>query len=239
MTLLVDLGNSRIKWSRSVGGLLTPMQAAPADGAAMLPGPADPDERAYWISSCGDADKVIALAARLQALGYAAVHRIGPPVSDGRLALAYTDPSTLGVDRWLAMRAAQSLASGAYVVASIGTAMTVDAVSADGSHIGGCIAPGPRVMRRALLASAEHLDIGAGQVHDFARSTADGVHSGPVLAAAALIERQQRLLAERSPDPVSVWLTGGDAAEVAACMTTAARLLTDLVLRGLHEFASD
>lgn len=62
----------------------------------------------------------------------------------------YLEPARLGVDRWLAVVAAYTLVKGACVVIDCGTAITVDYVRADGVHLGGCIAPGLKLMSKML-----------------------------------------------------------------------------------------
>ena len=59
---------------------------------------------------------------------------------------AYADPARLGVDRWVAVLAAYHAAHGAACVLDAGTAVTFDAVAADGRHLGGLIFPGARQM---------------------------------------------------------------------------------------------
>ena len=71
--------------------------------------------------------------------------------SAGGIRNAYPEPAKLGVDRWLAMLGGHALERGAVCVVSVGTAMTIDGVDADGRHLGGVIVPGPDLMVGSLL----------------------------------------------------------------------------------------
>ncbi|HEX5314875.1 MAG TPA: type III pantothenate kinase, partial [Gammaproteobacteria bacterium] len=63
---------------------------------------------------------------------------------------AYAEPARLGIDRWAAMIAAYRAHGGAVLLADCGTAVTVDYVAGEGRHVGGLIAPGIGLMRKAL-----------------------------------------------------------------------------------------
>lgn len=234
MILLLDLGNSRLKWARWDGRELEPMQASELDAALTLPAA----QRARLVSSSADAGRLSLLHDRVAAAGIEHLEVLGPPQHDALLTLAYADPATLGTDRWLAMRAGRAARSGSFVVASVGTALTVDAVDAQGHHLGGCIAPGPTAMRSVLLARAPHLGDAGGHLQLFSTRTADAVHSGPLLAAAALIERLLRGLAEHAGGTPRLLLTGGGAAALLPALSAPAELLPDLVLRGMLTLAS-
>ncbi|MDY0251253.1 MAG: type III pantothenate kinase [Pseudomonas sp.] len=69
----------------------------------------------------------------------------------------YSNAAKLGVDRWLVIVAAYAFTNNACVVFDFGTALTVDYVNDEGVHLGGCIAPGQRMMRAALSADAQQL----------------------------------------------------------------------------------
>jgi len=106
-------------------------------------------------------------------------------------------------------------------------------VDASGRHLGGCIAPGPQLMREALLARAPHLDVAGGELHEFPASTPDALRSGPLLAAAALVERLHAgLLASTSSEP-RLLLTGGGAPALLPALRPTVEWVPDLVLRGM------
>lgn len=65
--------------------------------------------------------------------------------------VAYQNPASLGVDRWLAFMAAWSKYQENCVVVDVGSAVTADYISADGEHAGGLIAPGLSLMEKVLF----------------------------------------------------------------------------------------
>ena len=66
---------------------------------------------------------------------------------------AYSKPSKLGIDRWLAILAAYD-ENRCVAIIDIGSAITLDIVSSDGQHCGGHILPGRRLLRNSLLNTA-------------------------------------------------------------------------------------
>ena len=68
----------------------------------------------------------------------------------GQVVNAYAEPETLGVDRWLAIVGAVARYGKPLLIWDLGTATTLDAVDADGRHLGGLILPGPRTMLESL-----------------------------------------------------------------------------------------
>jgi len=230
MKLLLDMGNTRLKWALWDGEHLQPMQAGRLDAVHSLPSA----DSALLATSTADLRHRHSLQALLIEAGITTVDRVGPPHSDALLRLAYAEPATLGVDRWLAMRAARVACRDACLVASVGTAMTMDAVDESGQHLGGCIVAGPTAMRDALLARAGHLHHHMGEFHAWANNTADAVYSGPLLACAALIERQFLDLAQQSVALPRLFLTGGGADALLPALNIEAQCIPDLVLRGMH-----
>ena len=180
--LLVDIGNTRVKWARLSDGRMGRLYAAAnsgwgagdyarrvlgkrwrigAHGATATTG-AENGHR-----SATQRDRVIVssvagsqVAARL----VAAARQVGAPtpefVTSSRSAAgvttAYLEPWRLGVDRFVAAIGAHHLASGQPVcVVNIGTAMTIDLVDGRGRHLGGAIVPGPQLMVNSLLAKTQ------------------------------------------------------------------------------------
>ena len=108
---------------------------------------------------------------------------------------SYRDTWRLGADRWVSAIGAHALARGrAAVIANVGTALTIDAVTAGGRHRGGAIIPGPKVMVESLLAGTHGIRRRAQGGDDsvrslFATDTASALAAGSRFAAAAFIDR--------------------------------------------------
>ena len=151
---------------------------------------------------------------------------------------AYAEPRRLGVDRFLAMVAAHAAHRTPCVLISAGTALALDALSADGQHLGGLIAPGIQLMQQSLQdATALIRPPGPGDILELADNTADAVTSGCWQAGAALVERfHTRMLARFGATPALI-LHGGDAQQLASMLSMPVVLARDGVLHGLALWA--
>lgn len=236
MILLIDIGNSRIKWASSDGKMLQ-------DGGSVahVGNPANavlssglPRAQSIWVSHVmgPQHEKKLAAAIKGKCGKAPQIARTRPEFAG--LRVSYAQPQRLGVDRWLSMIALRARRREAFCVASAGTALTFDAVDAQGQHLGGVIAPGLMAMQSAVLgttrfgvkAMSERYDDGLG------RDTESCVRQGALHAAAGLVDR----LAARHKGRRT--LTGGDAEVLQPLLTTPWELRPQLVLEGLLALAS-
>ncbi len=151
----------------------------------------------------------------------------------------YTQPRRMGVDRWVAMVGAWAEVRSACLVVDAGTALTIDAIDADGNHLGGQIIAGVATMADALATATRdipHVKPAPGRAASdlgmFARNTAAAVREGAHAAVAGAVDRAIRALQSNAYEP-TVILTGGDASRIlnALCDTPVHR--PHLVLQGL------
>jgi type III pantothenate kinase len=242
MNLIVDLGNTRLKWAlENRGETLARGAIAHADATLTraLASAWDPLPGATRILVASVAP--LAIDVELEAL---AQQRFGvtpefvkSPASGLGIRIAYAEPERLGIDRFLGLAAAHAAHRRAQVVVSIGTAMTLDALDADGGHLGGWILPSPALMRVTLLAGTARVGVVDGRVVEFADTTADAVRSGTVNAAIGAILRFRANAERRFAKNPALVLTGGGADELAPMLPDAERR-DDLVLDGLALWAS-
>ena len=192
---LFDLGNTRLKCAAlHADGSLGPVVALAHDAGNFLQAldasvPAQADSAC--LASVASPDLALAVVDALTSR----FQRISLARSVPRLAgvqVAYTEPSHLGVDRFLALLAAHARAAQPWLIVGVGTALTVDLLAADGRHHGGRIAPSPATMRSALHAAAAHLPEHGGSYSEFATDTVDALASGSEGAALGLVERSLR-----------------------------------------------
>ncbi len=231
MKLLLDVGNTRLKWALAdaagIGELsAVPHDGHPAHGVADLPGDAVTAIRV--ASVCGpapDAELAAALAARFGVRPLFAATRAE---LDG-LRIAYAEPERLGVDRWLAMLGAWCRLRRAFCLVSAGTALTFDAVDDQGRHLGGLIGPGLRAMVEATLGCTRFatLDLPEAPEPALGRDTEACVAGGALYAALGLIER-----AARDAPPTRL-ICGGDAARLKPMLTGHWQEQPDAVFQGL------
>jgi type III pantothenate kinase len=245
MKLLVDIGNSRVKWAVLDGARLGDQQAA------FYAGWAQEDWRRELFAAQG-IDEVLAASvsavpsALLDAAARLATGRAAAFVTTGREAggvrNAYREPQLLGVDRWLAVIAGHAATRRACCVADVGTATTFDAVDAHGGHLGGFIIPGPDLMVQSLHGGTADLALrtaasGASGGAPLADNTRDAIDRGCRLAVAAMIDRGVADVESMLGVPAALLLTGGAASVVAPLLRSPATLVPDLVLRGLAVMA--
>ena len=238
MILAVDAGNSRMKWALHDGrGFVREGRVMHADFDAL---------DAQWSSLPAPSSIVIANVAgdetgqRLRkclerwpiAPRWASSARSQAGVTN-----CYDEPSQLGVDRWAALIGARALSSDPCVVVNAGTAMTVDALGAQGEFIGGIIVPGFNLMHESLAANTARLSAERGNFTPFPRATRDAITSGAIQALCGAIERMRdAMLAAGHREPVMIF-SGGAGELVARHLGRPVRIVDKLVLEGLVRIA--
>ncbi|MDE2087504.1 MAG: type III pantothenate kinase [Xanthomonadaceae bacterium] len=240
--LLLDLGNTRLKWALRHGDDVSARGAVAwnenvatvlAAAWSGLPVPT-----AVFGASVVDAAREQLVAACVGSAFQLEPHWLRTPAEACGVRNAYAEPQRLGVDRFLAMVAARVDGLAPCVLASVGTALTLDALAADGRHLGGLIAPGPRLMQQSLLgATAQVRPTHAGAIVEAADNTADAVASGCWLAAAALVERFVSRMAPALGGAPALRIGGGDAETLLPLLAMPAQLAHDGVLHGLAAWA--
>jgi type III pantothenate kinase len=116
-------------------------------------------------------------------------------------------PGTVGTDRLAQASAAWMRTQGACVVVAMGTAITIDVVNRRGEFLGGLIAPGLRLMARALHDYTARLpEVEPKRMRSpLGRHTRDAIRAGVSFAAEGLIRESLARHQGR------VFGTGGDA----------------------------
>lgn len=240
MKLLLDIGNSRVKWARLQDNGLQPMHAAvyparqfdewcnqhllsqappEAVRVANVAGPAVATALNDWCQRHWGVTPV-----------YAATARSAAGITNG-----YDNIAEMGVDRWLALLAARQLSQDSFCVISCGTAVTLDAVTADGQHLGGLILPGPALMQDMLNTAT-----GGVRTHDLPGlelelgcSTRHGVAAGSAFAIVGLIERTLEQLRQGHGGNWQCLITGGAATRIMPLCREPMTEVPDLILQGL------
>jgi type III pantothenate kinase len=153
LTLLIDMGNTRLKWVWAVGGEID--QSTLGRGSrneffaeCKPPGGAWPVR--VLISSVADQSSTSAVVSTCEELWGVPVKRLRTLSSQDGIVNAYENPAKLGVDRWLAIVGAAHAYGTPLVVMDLGTATTLDAIDEQGRHLGGLILPGPALMLESL-----------------------------------------------------------------------------------------
>ncbi len=241
MLLLVDAGNTRVKWAAARPG------AAAGDWIASgaLAHDELPALASQWQSLPLPFTQVLvanvagaAVAARIEAALAAAAPQAGAPhwfrsqAACAGVVNGYRDPGQLGCDRFASQIGARHRHPGrALLVVTAGTATTVDALDASGRFIGGMILPGLRTMAQSLALNTALLpavdDARTGRL--FADNTQEAIVSGCLQAQVGAILQAHAQL----PSALCV-LSGGAAPYVAPQLPFACERIDNLVLLGLH-----
>jgi type III pantothenate kinase len=245
MKLLLDMGNTRLKWALQLqpqgwlsrgaldwqDDIVTQLESAWAG----LPKP----DVVIGASVVDDRRETL-VTALSECLFARTPVWLRTPASACGVHNAYAEPQRLGVDRFLAMVAAFAHHRAPCVLAGVGTALTLDALAADGRHLGGLIAPGPQLMQQSLLqATAQVRPERSGEILDWADNTADAVASGCWQAAAGLIERfVVRVTPHLGTNPTLI-LGGGDAERLLPLLSYPAEPGQGGVLSGLSVWVNE
>ena len=245
--LAIDIGNTRLKWA---------MYDAPRHGASLLAQGAEFLEQIEQLAD-GPWSRLPAPCCMLgcavasettrrrvheqidQMLGWDfAPQWVVPSSQEAGVTNGYDQPLRLGADRWVAMigarqRIVQRGSPRPLIVVMVGTAVTVDALDADGRFLGGLILPGHGIMLRALETGTAGLHVPTGQVTPFPTNTSDALTSGGTYAIAGAVERMyQHLYLHCRMEPACI-MDGGAGWKMVPSMTRPFELVDNLVFEGL------
>jgi type III pantothenate kinase len=240
MMLVVDAGNSRLKWG------MAPARADVAAGAwfqlgvvenarleglaqqwAGLPRP----ERVLCANVAGDASVAAVTAAlapwRVKAIWLEAQARAAGVLN------RYDVPAQLGPDRWASAIGAWHRKRSACIVVNAGTATTIDFVSESAEFLGGMILPGVALMKESLHHGTAALGLQSGSIHLQSRRTSDAIETGCVVAQLGAIDRARQGYVPGVP----VLLSGGARSALAAALAAPVEEVPHLALEGLYVLA--
>jgi type III pantothenate kinase len=242
--LALDIGNTRLKWAH---------YDAPRPGATLLAQGAEflenvdkladgpwaslpPPTRMLGCVVAGDALK--RRAEEQMEIWDVPAHWVVPSTAEAGLTNGYDHPTRLGADRWVAMIGARHrvLAQGGprpMVVVMVGTAVTVEAVDAEGKFLGGLILPGHGIMLRALESGTAGLHVPTGEVREFPTNTSDALTSGGTYAIAGAVERMVQHVRQHCGAEPACIMTGGAGWKMAPHMNSRFELVDNLIFDGL------
>lgn len=216
---LLDLGNTRYKWIGN-GDLSehSPNQRLYAEenpAVELVDQIFESNDLRYWSVSSVRSDAFnLSVKERFLARGGKAIRFISLP-EETPFRLAYHRPEQFGIDRYLDLLAARALYGWPLIIVDAGTAVTIDALDAQGDHAGGVILPGLDLMRRSLGQGTDRIAENADAPQRlFGESTAEcvsgGIWFGLRSAIQGIVDEMRTTIGA-----VPVVLTGGDAAMVA------------------------
>lgn len=244
MWLLLDAGNTRLKWRFTNGEQLLDAGNLPIadEQLAVRLRPVFGEHRSVSrvIASnvAGAATTELIEGVARETLGIC-VEFVRPAAEFKGLRNGYSTPESLGADRWVAMIGARELVQGAVCIVDCGTAVTLDWVTADGVHAGGMIIPGRQLMRSCLAAGTRQIRLEGSNGPLFGDmlgvDTQSCISAGAIASVAGMIERTIRKLGGGTE--VNCLISGGDGPVFAASLDIPYRLVPDLTFYGLLAYA--
>lgn len=239
LVLLIDAGNTRVKWALAEAG------AAP--GTWIVSGAVAHADLNHLPASWQQFGVQRALVANVAGprlrdqlqlmIPTTAIEWFASSAQLDGMRNHYRNPAQLGCDRFAAAIGARALAPGqAIIVATCGTATTIDAVSGGGDFLGGMILPGLGLMAASLARNTAQLpqvEAGRPLPAGFADNTDDAILSGCLAAQAGAIERAFAL---HGADICIV--SGGAAPYIAPQLAVPHRMVDNIVLTGLQRAAN-
>ena len=209
MYLLIDIGNTRIKWQqRDVNNILL------TDSILVE------EFMDIYFSSIKSVDKIIVsnvnhsiVLDKLKEI----LSKFKCPIietstdSNEYLINDYDDSTLLGVDRWIAALGAWKLYQKRLLIINAGTAITVDLIDLDKNNKahfkGGMILPGIAISLAVLNNSTNLIDTEIGKSQYPSLNTKDAVTTGIMMS----IQGAVNLVCRKLPSSLPILLTGGDA----------------------------
>jgi type III pantothenate kinase len=247
--LAIDVGNTRLKWTLydrpTLGArvlargveFLEQIEHLAETTWARLPTPT------YMLGCTVAARSVKQQVEEQMEIWDIESHWVVPDEAEAGIINGYDTPSRLGADRWVAMIGArhhvlQAGPARPILLVMVGTAVTVEAIDADGRFLGGLILPGHGLMLHALEAGTAGLHVPTGDVRDFPTDTSDALTSGGTYAIAGACELMARNLERRCGAAPVCLMTGGAGWKMMPFMSRPFELLENLIFDGLLVLAS-
>ncbi len=248
MQLLVDIGNTRIKWAFVNDNGLLPSEAMNhADWLTLL-------ENSNWLIKQQVSEVIIASVANDSLIkkitAYAKQNwqchsrRLSTEAAWQQLKNGYTSVEQMGVDRWLAMIAAWALkkeankkkTDGACLVIDCGTAITVDAIDENGQHLGGHIVPGLDLLRQTLIKQTAAVRPESKTDNNlktsYANDTTGAVNHGSLSMVVDYLQNSWQRFQQQYPT-ATLFISGGNGALISELLGEEEAYTKELVLQGM------
>ncbi len=235
--IVVDIGNSRIKWGHCDGGRVGRVSTLgddPAEwdceiGTVSRPlswaiASVHPDRRnrfRQWIESRGDAVRTLDDYRQI-------------PIPN-----SIRQPGSVGLDRLCACLAARDLfGPGPLLVVQAGTAVVINYVSAAGEFLGGLILPGFHLMAKSLAtgtAGLPQVEFDEPMTGYPGQSTTEAIRNGITLCISGVVSSSRHLYQRAyGTAKLKVILTGGDSDLLANLIQDPLEHVPALTLEGIR-----
>jgi type III pantothenate kinase len=244
MFLLIDIGNTKTKWMLRDDKSIYKQDIFFTEDIDQDHFEFDEKIKKILISNVAGFEKEAILKIKLKKFS-CPIEFIKPDKTYKNFSNNYENATKLGTDRWLSALSVSYDIKKAAVVASVGTAVTIDYVSYDhknNQHTfqGGVILPGLHLTKNTLSNDIADLKNGEGVFQMPPINTANAIESGFILSVLGNIKSFFEIASNQSKDVVII-LSGGDAEIIYEHMDESLRkyvsIKKDLVLEGLFVLA--
>ena len=238
--LLLDGGNSQLKWAWVENGAFSEVSRAPYRDLSRLGEEwrerSDGLVKVVGCAVCGETKKALVAEQLSQPVEWL------PSMAQGLgLRNHYRNPAEHGSDRWFNALGSRRFSQNACVVVSCGTAVTTDALTDDNHYLGGTIMPGFHLMKEAMALKTANLNRPIGKVYPFPTTTSNALASGMMDAVCGALMMMHGRLKQKvgAEKQVDVIITGGGAAKVVQALPGAfvldntVKIVDNLVIYGL------
>lgn len=238
LVLCIDIGNTRLKWgvceltdvSFLRTGIVENIKNILPNELGLFFSELEP--MPVWVSSVASHELVSCLSVWVKENWGLELNNVKTELNHYKALNGYQKSSGLGVDRWLAMVAAQFRLNNNYCIIDAGTAITIDVVDGNGNHIGGVIMPGKQLMLSALFSGADQIDEENGEFVMLADNTSDAVYSGVLSCLVGGVDRVLSGVIKQNKN-IRFVITGGDAALLSQYSSYDMSIEVNLVLEGV------
>lgn len=247
MLVLIDIGNTRLKWAtanatrlKARGALTTASVIAGADVPHELKLASREQDVQVWISCVASSEVIKALKSGwFSLLDADQINIVSVTDYAANVSNCYADINRLGVDRWIAAIGARGLIDqGDLIVIDAGTAVTVDWVDHQNRFQGGAILPGPALMHDALVGRTAGIESEFQKPSTIVgKTTSECVNSGVAYGLVGAVQRVVTEMQNTINRPAQLCLTGGAADFLGSEMSIETHHYPELVLQGLHRLA--
>ena len=188
-SILVDIGNTNTKWKFEGNYFILPTENFEFEKL--------PESSKVWVSNVSKIPFEISANS---------VTFVNAQDKYKTLINAYSNPKSLGCDRWLGMIASyEMLKEKSFVLVDIGTAITIDIVNKSGVHLGCLIFPGVDKLRQTF----DNFPVSSsGFINSLGRSTQEAWSNGTLSLVVNTINQKIKEIKNEIPN-ISVFITGG------------------------------
>ena len=240
MILLLDIGNSRIKYASLVGDQLEANNAF-AYREETLENLLDEHFRvitqptSVYVANVAGPNIATIVSTVTRSLWKLDAKFIACQHQSHGVTNAYTDINELGVDRWMLILAAWERYHAPGCIVACGTATTIDVISGSGMHQGGFIIPGLKMMQNTLAQNTADINIKDETVlsMELGTSTSTCIVNGSGFASISMINAIVDKLEHQYGGKLRCIITGGNAESLIPYLDTRFEHVPDLVLQGM------